>query len=49
MVFDGMAPPERKQASEYPQEVLTLFDGYVHGALSRRDFLERAAKYGSAA
>ncbi|HWO19106.1 MAG TPA: dienelactone hydrolase family protein [Kofleriaceae bacterium] len=40
-----MAPPERKQASEYPQEVLTLFDGYVHGALSRRDFLERAAKY----
>ncbi len=45
VVFDGMAPPERKQASEYPQEVLTLFDGYVHGALSRRDFLERAAKY----
>jgi carboxymethylenebutenolidase len=40
-----MAPPERKQASEYPQEVLTLFDGYVHGALSRRGFLERAAKY----
>jgi carboxymethylenebutenolidase len=40
-----MAPSERKQASEYPQEVLTLFDGYVHGALSRRDFLERAAKY----
>jgi len=40
-----MAPPERKQASEYPQEVLTLFDGYVHGALSRRDFLERATKY----
>jgi carboxymethylenebutenolidase len=40
-----MAPSERKQASDYPQEVLTLFDGYVHGALSRRDFLERAAKY----
>jgi carboxymethylenebutenolidase len=40
-----MAPPERKQASDYPQEVLTLFDGYVHGALSRREFLERAAKY----
>jgi hypothetical protein len=29
-----MAPPERKQASDYPPEVLTLFDGYVHGALS---------------
>lgn len=40
-----MAPSERKQASEFPQEVLTLFDGYVHGGLSRRDFLERAAKY----
>lgn len=40
-----MAPPQRKQASEFPPEVLTLFDGYVHGALSRRDFLERAAKY----
>ena len=45
MVCERMAPPQRKQASEYPQEVLTLFDGYVHGALSRRDFLERAAKY----
>lgn len=40
-----MAPPDRRRASEYPQEVLDLFDGYVHGALSRRDFLERAAKY----
>ncbi len=40
-----MAPSERKQASEFPQEVLTLFDGYVHGGLSRREFLERAAKY----
>lgn len=36
---------ERKKASDYPPEVLKLFDGYVHGALSRRDFLERAAKY----
>jgi len=40
-----MAPSDRKQASEFPQEVLSLFDGYVHGGLSRRDFLERAAKY----
>ncbi len=36
---------ERKKASDYPPQVLKLFDGYVHGALSRRDFLERAAKY----
>jgi carboxymethylenebutenolidase len=38
-------PIDRKQASDYPAEVLELFDGYVHNALSRRDFLERAAKY----
>ena len=36
---------ERKQASDFPQDVLKLFDGYVHGSLSRRDFLDRAAKY----
>jgi carboxymethylenebutenolidase len=36
---------ERKQASDFPPEVLRLFDGYVHGALSRRDFLDRAAKF----
>jgi len=36
---------ERKHASEFPQEVLNLFDGYVHGHLSRREFLDRAAKY----
>ncbi|MCW5807223.1 MAG: dienelactone hydrolase family protein [Deltaproteobacteria bacterium] len=40
-----MAPTDRKRASDYPPEVLELFDGYVHAALSRRDFLERAAKY----
>ena len=36
---------ERKKASDYPPEVLKLFDGYVHGGISRRDFLDRAAKY----
>ena len=36
---------ERKKASDFPPEVMQLFDGYVHGALSRRDFLERAGKY----
>ena len=35
----------RKTANDFPPEVLKLFDGYVHGALSRRDFLDRAAKY----
>jgi len=36
---------ERKKASDYPQEVLNLFDGYVHGRMTRRDFLDQAAKY----
>ena len=36
---------ERKKASDFPPEVLKLFDGYIHGGLSRRDFLDRAAKF----
>ena len=36
---------ERKQASDFPLEVLKLFDGYIHGMVSRRDFLNRAAKF----
>jgi carboxymethylenebutenolidase len=36
---------ERKRASDFPPEVLKLFDQYVHGWMSRRDFLDRAAKY----
>ena len=35
---------ERKKASDFPKEVLALFDGYVHGHIQRRDFLEGAAK-----
>ncbi|HVR97400.1 MAG TPA: dienelactone hydrolase family protein [Thermoanaerobaculia bacterium] len=36
---------ERKEASEYPQELLDLFHEYQHGDISRRTFLERAAKF----
>jgi len=36
---------ERKKASDYPQELLDLFDLYVHGDLDRRGFLERAGKF----
>jgi carboxymethylenebutenolidase len=35
---------ERKNASDYPQELLNLFDRYVHGELDRRGFLEGAKK-----
>jgi carboxymethylenebutenolidase len=36
---------ERKKASEYPQELLNLFDKYVHGDIDRRAFLDGAKKY----
>jgi carboxymethylenebutenolidase len=36
---------ERKKASDYPQELLDLFDKYVHGDMERRDFLESAKKF----
>jgi carboxymethylenebutenolidase len=36
---------ERKTSADFPQEVLNLFDKYVHGDIDRRGFLERATKY----
>jgi len=36
---------QRKKASDFPQELLNLFDRYVHGEMTRRDFLEAAKKY----
>jgi carboxymethylenebutenolidase len=36
---------ERKRASDFPQGLLDLFDGYVHGGINRRQFLARARKY----
>ncbi len=41
----GNAYMERKKASDFPQELLNLFDGYVHGQKSRRDFLDGAQKF----
>ena len=36
---------ERKTASDYPQELLDLFDEYQHGDIDRRSFLDRAGKF----
>jgi carboxymethylenebutenolidase len=36
---------ERKTAHDFDQEVLILFDAYVHGALDRRGFIDKASKY----
>jgi carboxymethylenebutenolidase len=36
---------ERMKASDFPTGVLSLFDGYVHGFIGRREFLDRAARF----
>jgi carboxymethylenebutenolidase len=36
---------ERKKAGDFPQELLNLFDRYVHGDIDRRSFLEGAQKF----
>ena len=33
------------KASDYDPEILKLFDGYVHGKITRREFLDRAAAF----
>lgn len=33
-----------KTAADFPPEVLQHFDGYVHGNLTRREFLEGAGR-----
>lgn len=35
----------RKTAQDFDQELLILFDAYVHGIVDRRGFLERAQKF----
>ncbi|QDL52702.1 dienelactone hydrolase family protein [Rhodoferax aquaticus] len=36
---------QRKTAQDFDQELLILFDAYVHGTIDRRGFLERAQKF----
>ncbi len=36
---------ERKKSSDFDPHLLSLFDKYVHGAISRREFLDGAAKF----
>jgi len=35
----------RLTARDFDQELLDLYDGYAHGLIGRREFLERAAKF----
>lgn len=36
---------ERKKASDFPQDLLNLFDRYVHGNINRREFLDRVQAF----
>lgn len=36
---------DRKTAHDFDQELLILFDAYVHGGIDRRTFLDRAKKF----
>ena len=36
---------ERRKATEFDPELLTLLDKYVHGGINRREFMDGAAKY----
>jgi carboxymethylenebutenolidase len=36
---------ERKKASDFDPQLLSLFDRYVHGGINRREFLDGAAKF----
>jgi carboxymethylenebutenolidase len=38
-------PPVRKTAEDFPQELLELYDYYAHGVITKREFLDRAAKF----
>jgi carboxymethylenebutenolidase len=38
-------PTGRKKASDFPQELLNLFDKYVHGDIDRRSFFDGATRF----
>ncbi len=38
-------PLRRKTAKDFPQELLDLYDFYAHGMISKRQFLDGAAKF----
>ena len=43
-----MDTSQRKQAHEFDQRILDIFDGYVHGKITKRDFIRQAGRYAAA-
>jgi len=42
---DRLTSPQRKSARDFDQRILEFYDGYVHGRMSKREFIARAGKY----
>ncbi len=43
-----MTTPARKRASDFDPRILEIFDGYVHGKISKRAFIAQAGRYAAA-
>ncbi|MEM9222196.1 MAG: YghX family hydrolase [Pseudomonadota bacterium] len=43
--MQAINPERRRTAKDFPQELLDLYDYYAHGKLTKREFLDRAAKF----
>jgi carboxymethylenebutenolidase len=43
-----MTKTKRRTAKEFDQRILEIFDGYVHGKLSKREFIKQAGTYAAA-
>lgn len=43
--MNDLTPMRRKTAKDFPQELLELYDYYAHGKITKREFMNRAAKF----
>lgn len=43
--MNDQTPIRRKTAKDFPQELLDLYDFYAHGKITKREFLDGAAKF----
>ena len=43
-----MTDHTRRKASDFDPRLLEIFDGYLHGKMSKRDFIAQAARYAAA-
>ncbi len=43
--MNDLTPIRRMTAKDFPQELLDLYDGYAHGRITKREFLNGAAKF----